>query len=317
MTSKFDADSTADDVLANRDLNGRHFFITGTASGIGLETARALASRGASILGAVRSFQKAEQAASQIRQAGGSLELVEMDLASQRSVRLAADKLVAAGHRFDAIIANAGIMATPFEKTADGFESQFGVNHLGHFTLINALAPLVVDNGRVIVLASQAHRVADIDLDDPNFDTQPYDPFIAYGRSKTANILFALEFDRRHQVRGVRAASVMPGNAHTDLQRHFSPEALGGLLEAAGKARAETGLPPKELKSVPEAAATSVWAAVVADKDAIGGRYLEDCAIAPVNATPNPFADGVQPYALDVERAGRLWDKSEALLEAV
>tara|TARA_R110002020_G_scaffold134252_36_gene299745 strand:+ start:9298 stop:10251 length:954 start_codon:yes stop_codon:yes gene_type:complete len=317
MTSAFGAESTADEVLANRDLNGKRFFITGAAGGIGLETARALASRGAAIVGAVRNIQKAEQAASIMRRTGADLELVEVDLASQTAIKQAADKLLASGNHFDAIIANAGIMATPFSKTVDGFESQFGVNHLGHFTLVNALAPLVVDNGRVVVLSSQAHRVADIDLNDPNFENQPYDAFVAYGRSKTASILYALEFDRRHQARGVRATSVMPGNAYTDLQRHFAAEALNGLVETATKARAESGLPPKALKTIPEAAATSVWAAVVADKDVIGGRYLEDCAIAPVEPTPNPFADGVQPYALDVERAGQLWTKSEALLQAL
>jgi NAD(P)-dependent dehydrogenase (short-subunit alcohol dehydrogenase family) len=169
----------------------------------------------------------------------------------------------------------------------------------------------------LIVLSSQAHRVADVDLNDPNFEQQPYDPFVAYGRSKTANALFAVEFDRRHRDRGIRAASVMPGNSLTDLARHFSQEDLQALFGTVGKARAEAGLPPPELKDIPQAAATSVWAAVVADEVEIGGRYLEDCAVAPINDSANPFADGARAYLFDADKAGLLWAKSEALIDAV
>lgn len=321
MTKQFGAKSTADEVLSGLDLKGKRFLVTGASSGIGLETARALVSHGASVVGAVRDFAKARPATASVRdaasQAGGSLELIELDLASLQSVRACADQLVADGRPFDAIIANAGIMATPFGRTADGFELQFGTNHLGHFALVNRLEPLLRDNARVVVLSSQAHRVADVDLIDPNFGQQAYDPFVAYGRSKTANALFAMEFDRRHRDRGIRAASVMPGNSLTDLPRHFAQEDLQRLFETVGKARNEAGLPPAALKSVAQAAATSVWAAVVADKDEIGGRYLEDCAVAPIDDTPNPFADGVRSYALDADSARKLWMKSEAWLGAV
>jgi NAD(P)-dependent dehydrogenase (short-subunit alcohol dehydrogenase family) len=180
--------------------------------------------------------------------------------------------------------------------------------------LINEIESLLADNGHLVVLSSQAHRVADVDLDDPNFERQAYDAFVAYGRSKTANALFAVEFDRRHRNRGIRAASVMPGNSLTDLPRHFSQEALQGLFEAVGKARADAGLSPAKLKEVSQAAATSVWAAVVADKDEIGGRYLEDGAVALIDDTPNPFLDGVRSYALDADRAEQLWAKSEGLI---
>ncbi len=207
-------------------------------------------------------------------------------------------------------------MAPPFGRTVDGFEIQFGTNHLGHFALINQIEPLLADNGCLVVLSSQAHRVADVDLDDPNFERQAYDPFVAYGRSKTANALFAVEFDRRHRNRGIRAASVMPGNSLTGLPRHFSQEALQGLFESVGKARADAGLPPAALKEISQAAATSVWAAAVADKDEIGGRDLEDCAVAPIEDTPNPFLDGVRSYALDADKAEQLWAKSESLIAA-
>lgn len=318
MTDTFNAKSTADEVLSGIDLKGKRFLITGVASGIGLETARSLVAHGASVVGAVRNVAKAELATASVRdaaaQGGGNLSLIAVDLASLQSVRACADRLLAAGQPFDCIIANAGVMATPFDKTVDGFEVQFASNYLGHFALVNRIAALLADDGRLVVLSSQAHRVANVDLLDPNFDHQAYDPFVAYGRSKTATSLFAVEFDRRHRVRGIRAASVMPGNSLTDLPRHFSQEQLQGLFETVGKARAEAGLAPGELKDIPQAAATSVWAAVVADKDEIGGRYLEDCAIAPINDTPNPFVDGAMSYALDAENARQLWAKSEALI---
>ena len=321
MTNRFGAKSTADDVLAGIDLGRQRFLVTGASSGIGRETARSLVARGANVVGVARSLAKAEAAVAVLRDAasrgGGSLELIELDLSSLQSVRAGAEKLLADGRPFDAIIANAGVMATPSGRTVDGFDMQFGTNHLGHFALINLIEPLLADNGRLVVLSSQAHRVADVDLDDPNFERQAYDPFVAYGRSKTANALFAVEFDRRHRNRGIRAASVMPGNSLTDLPRHFSQEELQGLLATVGKARAEAGLPPAELKDISQAAATSVWAAVVADKDEIGGKYLEDCAVAPVDDAPNPFADGVRSYALDADRARQLWARSEQLVRRI
>lgn len=316
MSTYFGAHTTADEVLAGVDLKGKRYLVTGASSGIGRETARALAARGADIVGAVRDVGRAGTATIPVRdaaaQAGGSLTLVALDLASLQSVRAAGSSLLADGRRFDAIIANAGVMAAPFGLTADGLETQLATNHLGHFALLTQIAPLLADGGRLVVLSSQAHRVADVDLDDPNFERQPYDAFVAYGRSKTANALFAVEFDRRHRARGVRAAAVMPGNSMTDLPRHLAPELLQGLFDTVGKARSDAGLPPPVLKSIPQVAATSVWAATVADQDAIGGQYLEDVAVAPVNDLPNPFADGVRAYALDPERAAALWAKSEA-----
>jgi NAD(P)-dependent dehydrogenase (short-subunit alcohol dehydrogenase family) len=321
MNNKFNSTSTADEVLAGIDLKGKRFLITGVSSGIGRETARALAARGASVFGTVKDPVAAASATGAVHdaasQGGGKLQLLTLDLASLQSVRACTDQLLEDGLLFDAIIANAGVMATPFGHTVDGFETQFGINYLGHFALVNMLAPLLAKDARVVVLSSQAHRVADIDLVDPNFEHQEYQPFVAYGRSKTATTLFAVEFDKRYRERGIRATSVMPGNSLTDLPRNFSQEELQGLFETVGKARAEAGLPPGQLKDIGQAAATSVWAAVVADKDVIGGQYLEDCAVAPVNDTPNPFADGVRSYALDVDKARQLWEKSEELTKSV
>ena len=320
MTLTFNAKTTADEVLAGLDLADKRYLVTGVSSGIGLETARSLVARGATVVGAVRNLAKAEAATASVRDAakdaGGGIELIELDLASLQSVHAAAAKLLADGRPFNAIIANAGVMATPEGKTVDGFETQFGTNHLGHFALINRIEPLLADNGRLVVLSSQAHRVSDIDLEDPNFDHQDYEPFVAYGRSKTANALYAVEFDRRHNHRGVRAASVMPGNSLTDLPRNFTQEELQGLFQTVGNARAEAGLPPAELKDIAQAAATTVWAAVVAEGDEIGGHYLEDVAVAALNDTPNPFADGVRSYALDGSKAKQLWAKSQELIDA-
>jgi len=318
MTNMFGPKSTADEVLSGMNLEGRRFLVTGASSGIGRETARSLVAHGATVVGVVRDLAKAAVATAAVREAaargGGRLELLELDLASLTSIRAGAEKLLADGRGFDAIIANAGVMATPSGRTVDGLETQLGINHLGHFALVNRIERLLADDGRLVVLSSQAHRVADVDLEDPNFDHRAYDPFVAYGRSKTANALFAVEFDRRHRGRGIRAVSVMPGNSLTDLPRHFSPEELNALFATVGSARAAAGLPPAELKDIAQAAATTVWAAVVADKDEIGGKYLEDVAVAAVNDDPNPFADGVRSYALDADRAKDLWAKSEALV---
>src|SRR3569833_1683963 len=320
MIRKFGAKSTADEVLSGFDLNGKRLLVTGISSGIGLETARSLVSHGASVVGTVRDLAKAEPAIASIRaaasQGGGSLALINLDLASLQSVRACADILLADERRLDSIIANAGVMATPFDRTDDGFELQFGTNYLGHFAFITRIERLLVHSGRLVVLSSQAHRVADVDIDDPNFERQTYDRFVAYGRSKTASSLFAVEFDRRHRDRGIRAASVMPGNSLTDLPRHFSQQDLQGLFETVSKARVDAGLAPPELKDIPQETTTSVWAAVVADKDKIGGHYLEDCAVTHNKNTPNPFADGVRSYALDATRAHQLWARSEELINA-
>ena len=244
---------------------------------------------------------------------GGSFELIELDLASLASVRAAADKLVADGRKFDVIITNAGVMAAPFGKTVDGFETQFGTNHLGHFTFVNRIASLIKDGGRLVSLASSGHRFSNVDLDDPNFDRGDYDPWIAYGRAKTANILFAVEFDRRHKDRGIRGVALHPGGIHTELGRHLSPGDLEALVERINAAAKETGAETFEFKSIPQGAATSVWAAVVADADTIGGRYCEDCHVAELVEGDGVRA-GVRAYALDADTAKALWAKSEEMV---
>lgn len=315
--TQFNAKSTTDDVLAGVDLSGQRFLVTGVSAGLGVETARALAAHGADVVGAARDLTKAEGATADVRDAaktgGGSFELIQLDLASLASVRAAADALNADGRKFDVVITNAGVMAAPFGKTADGFETQFGTNHLGHFTFVNRIASLIKDGGRLVSLASSGHRFSDVNLEDPNFDNGDYEPWAAYGRSKTANILFAVEFDRRHKGRGVRATALHPGGIHTELARHLDEGAIEALVEQINATARESGGEAFEFKSIPQGAATSVWAAAVVDPAEVGGRYLEDCHVAEL-AEGEGLRAGVRAYALDADNAKALWAKSEEMV---
>jgi NAD(P)-dependent dehydrogenase (short-subunit alcohol dehydrogenase family) len=318
MTRPFGVTSTTDDVLSGKDLSGKRVLVTGVSAGLGVETARALAARGAKVVGAARDLAKAERATAEVRaQAanGGGLELVALDLASLVSVRACADVQLADGRPFDAVIANAGVMRTPFGHTVDGFETQFGTNHLGHFVLVNRIASLIAPGGRLVNVSSAGHRYSDVDLDDPNFEHAPYDPMIAYGRSKTANILFAVEFDRRHRARGVRATALHPGGIRTELDRHMQPGELQATVDRINAELTAEGRPPFQFKTIPQGAATSVWAAVVAPAEEIGGRYCEDCQVSPVTeGLISPVSPGVRPYALNPEHAKALWAKSEEMV---
>ncbi len=315
MDKAFGAESTTDDVLEGVNLAGKRVLVTGVSAGLGVETARALAARGAHVVGAARDLDKARGATKAVRDQaanGGGLELVELDLASLASVRACADKLVAAGEPFDMVIANAGVMATPKGKTADGFETQFGTNHLGHFVLVNRIAPLMKHGSRLVNLSSSGHRFSDIDLDDPNFECTPYTEFGAYGRSKTANILFAVEFDRRHKARGIRATAVHPGGIQTELGRYLAPGTVEKLIKSINES-APAGTPAFAWKTIPQGAATTVWAGFVAPADAVGGLYCEDCHVAGIVEGADIRA-GVRSYALDSGHAKALWAKSEEMI---
>jgi NAD(P)-dependent dehydrogenase (short-subunit alcohol dehydrogenase family) len=321
MTLTFDATSTTDEVLEGTDLSNMRVLVTGASAGLGVETARALVSRGARVVGAARDLAKADRATAQVRAdadvAGGSLELIELDLASLASVRACADALRARDEPFDVVIANAGVMATPFGHTADGFETQFGTNHLGHFLFVNRIAPLMRPGARLVNLSSSGHRFSDVDLDDPNFERTNYEPFVSYGRSKTANILFAVEFDRRHRSRGVRATAVHPGGILTELGRHLDPSFVPGMIDQMNRDLAAEGKPPFQFKTIPQGAATSVWAGVVAAADEVGGRYCENChvgVIVPDDRKISAISEGVRGYALDPGRAQALWAKSEQMV---
>jgi NAD(P)-dependent dehydrogenase (short-subunit alcohol dehydrogenase family) len=321
MVETFGATSTTEDVLSGIDLRGKRVLVTGVTAGLGVETARSLAAHGAKVIGTARDSAKAEAATAQIRKAaaanGGSFELVELDLASLASVRNCADQLLRSGELFDVIIANAGVMATPFSCTTDHFEMQFGTNHLGHFVLVNRIAPLIRTGGRLVNLSSAGHRFSNVNLDDPNFERTPYDPFLAYGRSKTANILFAVAFDQRHRERGVRATAVHPGVIQTELGRHVGASRIEGMIQQMNDQLVAEGKGPFEWKTIPQGAATSVWAGVVAPAGEIGGRYCENChvgEIVPDGITISGVSEGVRGYALDPQGAKALWKKSEEMV---
>jgi NAD(P)-dependent dehydrogenase (short-subunit alcohol dehydrogenase family) len=320
MVEVFGATSTADDVLSGVNLKGKRILVTGVSAGIGVETARSLAAHGAQVVGAARDLNKANAATAQVRKDadanGGSFELVELDLANLKSVRTCADQLLGKGVPLDVVIANAGVMATPFGYTADGFETQFGTNHLGHFVLVNRIAALFRRGGRLINLSSAGHRYANVDLDDPNFERTPYDPFVAYGRSKTANILFALAFDKRHRDHGTRAAAVHPGGIQTELGRYQDPSRIRNMIDQINQQRAAQGKGPFQWKTVAQGAATSVWAAVVAPANEIGGKYCEDCHVGHIvpNELPAGISEGVRGYAVDATAAEALWKKSEEMV---
>jgi NAD(P)-dependent dehydrogenase (short-subunit alcohol dehydrogenase family) len=206
-------------------------------------------------------------------------------------------------------------MRTPFGHTAEGFETQFGTNHLGHFVLVNRIAALIAPGGRLVNVASSGHRYSDVDLDDPNFECVPYDPMIAYGRSKTANILFAVEFDRRHKARGVRATALHPGGIKTELGRHMRSDELDKIVAQINAQLAADGQPPFQWKTIPQGAATSVWAAFVAPAETVGSRYCENCQVSEVtDGLISPVSPGVRSYALDPEHAKALWAKSEEMV---
>ncbi len=308
----YGAETTTDELLEGRDLSGMRALVTGASAGLGVETTRALAAHGANVVMAVRDLEKGQRAAAMVRESaasGASVEMAEVDLASLASVRACADRLLADGRPLNLLIANAGIMACPQSATADGFETQFGTNHLGHFVFVNKLVPLAVAGApsRIVVLSSSGHRFSDVDLADPNFETTPYDPWAAYGRSKTANVLFAVGLDRKLRSRGVRACAIHPGGIRTELGRHMTPE----IIQQLAARRATTSAPA--FKTVPQGAATTIWAGVVAEADEVGGRFCEDCHVGEVLSDPTVMA-GVRPYALDPVHADALWAKSEELV---
>src|SRR5580704_11985518 len=258
MVEVFGATSTTDDVLSGVNLHGKRILVTGVSAGLGGETGRSLAVRGAQVVGAARDLTKAKAATMQARKdaaaSGGSLESIALDLPNLKSVRACAEGLLARGEPFDVVIANAGVMATPFGHTADGFETQFGTNHLGHFVLVNRIASLIHAGGRLINLSSSGHRYANVDLDDPNFERTPYDPMLAYGRSKTANILLAVAFDKRHRDSGVRAVAVHPGGIQTEMGPYQDPSRTKKMIDQINQQRAAQGKGPFQWKTIPQGA---------------------------------------------------------------
>ncbi|MCJ2058299.1 SDR family NAD(P)-dependent oxidoreductase [Methylobacterium sp. J-048] len=306
LGSGFSARSTAADVLAGRDLTGRRALITGGHSGLGLETTRALAGAGATILVGARDPDAARTATRDIR--GVTVEA--LDLSDLTSVRRFAEGVLAAGRPIDWLINNAGLMACPESRVGPGWEAQFATNHLGHFALTNRLLPLLGAGARVIAVSSAGHHLSPIRWDDLQF-TSAYDKWRAYGQAKTANALFAVHLDRLGRDRGIRAFSLHPGKIFTPLQRHLTQAEMiaEGWLDASGAPADPT------FKTPAQGAATQVWAATAPQLDGLGGLYCEDCDVAVrAEAADEPFV-GVKAYAVDPGEAERLWALSVELTE--
>ncbi len=310
ITSAFGATSTAREVAAGHDLSGRRAIVTGAATGIGVETARALAEAGAEVTLAVRNLEAGAGIAQNINRTakGPKARVQRLDLSNLGSVRGFVDEW--GGAPVDILINNAGVMACPQSYTDDGLEMQIGTNHFGHYTLSALMAPAMAKaakagrSARLVQLSSIGHRRSAINWDDPHYRTRPYEKWEAYGQSKTANSLFAVGFNRRFAEHGVTANAVMPGGIMTPLQRHLPREEMiaFGWMDEQGKIN-------DRFKSTEQGASTSVWAALAPELESVGGLYLEDCAQAPAWAKDDPV-HGVMPHALDTEAAERLWDLS-------
>ena len=291
---------TTDDVLQGIDLSGRVVLVTGGTTGLGKESARALGAAGATVIITARNDEKGSAAVAQLTELvpNGDFSFEIMELGSLDSVRSFTDRFLASHDRLDVLLANAGIMAVPYGKTEDGFELQFGTNHLGHFVLVNRLLPLLKASApsRIVNLSSAGHFASGIIWDDPNFDTNEYSKMDAYGQSKTANILFTVELERRYGDAGVHAWAVHPGMVMTDLARSFTKDDFGDLASRAKK----SGMKMPTLVNVDVGASTQVWACASAEALEKPGSYLADRVV----TEPSD-------YASDPEFAKRLWALSE------
>ncbi len=300
IPSGYNAQTTAREAIGDRRLDGLITIVTGGYVGIGLETTRALAEAGATVIVPARSLDKARGALAGMAR----VEIEALDLSDPGSIDAFAARFSATGRPVHILVNNAGIMATPLERDARGFESQLATNHLGHFQLTARLWPALrkANGARVVSLSSRGHARSAVDFDDPNFERRPYDKMVAYGQSKTANVLFAVALDARGEAHGVRAFSVHPGAVMTELVRSLSDEELSSIRST---------IAPTTFKTTEQGAATSVWCAASAQLDGKGGVYCEDVDIAV--AVPADFAEprGVRPWAIDPSLAERLWTKSE------
>jgi NAD(P)-dependent dehydrogenase (short-subunit alcohol dehydrogenase family) len=313
IRSRFTSRSTALEVVEGVDLTGRRAVVTGASSGIGVETARALAAAGARVTLAVRDTGAGRRVAADIAGTTGRPEpdVVRLDLADLASV----DAVTAAWEGpLHVLVCNAGVMDTPSGRTAQGWETQFGTNHLGHFALATGLhgALAAAGDARVVVVSSSGHAASPVVLDDLHFERRPYEPGLAYGQSKTANVLFAVEATRRWAGDGITANALMPGGIWTPLQRHWPAEQRAAAEEQARRAES-AGL--FHMKTPEQGAATSVFLATSPLVAGVGGRYFEDCQEAEVVDRLRGI-HGVVPHALDPDAARRLWDVSQRLVTA-
>jgi NAD(P)-dependent dehydrogenase (short-subunit alcohol dehydrogenase family) len=322
LGSGFGAATTSAHVIRGIDLTRKIAMVTGGASGLGLETARTLASAGATVIVPARSREKAAKTLQGVK----GIELEPLELGDPASIHALAERFLASDRPLHILVDGAGIMAAPLQRDARGYESHFSTNHLGHFQLTVRLLPALrrASGARVVTVSSWAHRFSPVHFEDPNFDRRPYDRWAGYGQSKTANILFAVELDRRYANDGVRAFAVHPGGiVATGLTRYISQEELreSGAIDETGAPILD---PAEDLKTPQQGAATMVWCATSRDLDGKGGVYCENSDIATISSkdpsrmTINDLKDdrGVMPYAIDSDSAHRLWGLSEQLTGA-
>ena len=317
MTSHDGAETTAQEAIQGIDLSGRNAFVTGASGGLGAETARVLAGAGAAVTLAARDLEKAEGVAAEIRTSTGNdqVSVTPLELTDLQSVRACAQTWIASKQPLHLLINNAGLMACPLQRTPAGYESQLATNHIGHFLLTCLLVPaLKLDPpARIINLSSAGHRFSGLHFEDPHYEKRDYDKWEAYGQSKTANILFSVELDRRLSPQGIRALSVHPGMIMTELGRHLGPSDIKELMSRTPRRQGEGGGGPS-WKTVEQGAATSVWAATSPDLAGRGGLYCLDCRVVEPGGDENDM-NGVSDYALDEAAARKLWTLSEKWVE--
>lgn len=303
MARQFGFESTAEEVARDVDLSGKTIVVTGVSAGLGIETARVLAGRGAKVVCVARDREKTEKAVSALRAGNpkGDFEIALLDLSDLDSVRRGADEIARRFPRIQILVNNAGVMACPLVRTKEGLDLQLGTNHLGHYVLTARLLPNLLAGapGRIVNLTSGGHRMSKFRADDPLFERDPYDKWAAYGQAKTANILFSVALDDRYKGRGLRAFAVHPGAIHTELGRHLSKDDFKAMMGRAPQAK------PLQFKQVSQGAATSVWAATAPELDGKGGLYCEDCGLAEL-IQDQAGTGGVMPYAYDREAAKQL-----------
>jgi len=301
--SGFGAQTTAREALGDRRLDGTVAIVTGGYAGVGLETTRTLVAAGAHVVVPARDAGKARAALAGLDR----VELDTMDLTDPASIDAFAARFDASGRPLQVLINNAGIMAVPLSRDARGFEAHLATNHIGHFQLTRRLWPALerARGARVVALSSRGHAYGRFDFDDPHFLHRPYDKMVAYGQSKTANVLFAVALDARGRASNVRAFAVHPGAIlDTDLGRHFTPAEAQAAIDRATRVGG--------FKTVEQGAATSIWCATSAALAGMGGVYCEDADVAVAVPADYPEPRGVRPWAIDPDAAERLWQLSES-----